>query len=298
VRQIDSKFIDISLIEEKQLLLDGGISKFKLLVLTDLNYLATSFEVEGKESFEINHNTLKELIKEVSFVAGTNEARPTLTGVNFIFDGTNLHVQATDTFRLVSKRIELHNSGSNFNIIVPKKTLEDLLKILEDVSDSTKVFIDLTSIVFEVGNVIFKSRLIEGIFPDTSTIMPRSYILETLANREELIKRIEDASLLSAPGNEINQNIVLLNKTIDNEFSFTSVQGKKGESFSKLKLISATSYDKLELPINSRLFIDVLKALNCTNVDIKFEGHKKKFLCCEPGNIDKLYYLIMPVFFS
>ena len=86
---------------------------------------------EGINSFTLPGELLKEIIRQVVFATGNDENRPVFMGVLFEINGSELQVVATDTYRLAWRKVIIENCEETaINLIIPGKTLNELLKII------------------------------------------------------------------------------------------------------------------------------------------------------------------------
>ena len=74
------------------------------------------------------------------FATSVSEKKPILTGVNFNLSDKTLTCIATDSYRLSQSKIDLNNNFKDFNITIPNKSLEELLKIIDQFDDWLEVY--------------------------------------------------------------------------------------------------------------------------------------------------------------
>ena len=109
-----------------------------------------------------------------------------------------MEVVATDSYRLAKKTIKLENAVDNIiNIVVPSKNIGELIKIIDDSDESIKIHIFTNKILFEIGDIYFQSRLLNGNFPDINRLIPTEYKLVVKASTSDLYDVVDRASLLT-----------------------------------------------------------------------------------------------------
>lgn len=88
-------------------------------------------EVDKKNFYSANISEFKEALSQAVFAVSTSESRIELSGVLFCFENSALTMAATDSYRLAEKKISIKSNGEESKkIIVPAKTLQELLRIL------------------------------------------------------------------------------------------------------------------------------------------------------------------------
>ncbi len=118
------------------------------------------------------------LIDRTRFAISTEETRYYLNGI-FLHaadgeGGRVLRAVATDGHRLARVEEPLpEGAGSMPGVIVPRKTVAELRKLLDEASGEVECALSDTRIQFTVGNVQLTSKLIDGTFPEYERVIPR-----------------------------------------------------------------------------------------------------------------------------
>jgi DNA polymerase-3 subunit beta len=129
--------------------------------------------------FSLPAKTLRELIDRTRFAISTEETRYYLNGI-YLHAGENegakvLRAVATDGHRLA--RVEVSpvpdGAASMPGVIVPRKTVAELRKLLDESNDSVEIALSDTRIQFTAGAVLLTSKLIDGTFPEYERVIPR-----------------------------------------------------------------------------------------------------------------------------
>ncbi len=198
-------------------------------------------EVDRKHYFSAEAEEVKKAVSQVIFATAASETRLELSGVLFIFSGNNLTIAATDSYRLAEKKIQIKsNSEEEKKIIVPAKTLQELLRILsvnlgdevEEKTSEIKFYISENQILFTYGSTELVSRLIEGQYPDYQQIIPTASKTKISIDRQELIRAVKMASLFSKAGiNDVNLDF----PAGKNQVVISSVSGQTGENITNLE---------------------------------------------------------------
>lgn len=163
-------------------------------------------ELSSDRSFIVGQSILKKMLTKVSFAMGVNDQRTVLNGTFFKITDDSVMMVSCDSFKLAKckKSAELVNRNTNgnahleYSFIVPIKTVNELVKLLEDDEEAlTQIYVTRKHIVFLIGEVTFFSRLIDGAYIDYDRIIIENHKISVKANKRELISALERAALVT-----------------------------------------------------------------------------------------------------
>jgi DNA polymerase-3 subunit beta len=158
--------------------------------------------------------------------------------------------------------------------------------------DEVLIHLDNKSILFELGNVLFQSRLLEGNFPETSRLIPLEFPIIIKFNKNDLAIAIERASLLS--NREGSASIVKLYLRADNVIEITSNSPEIGKVIEEVYPVEKALGVPIKIAFSSKYFLDALKTFTSEQVFVKFTGEIRPFVI--EGDMDPgLIQLILPV---
>jgi len=128
--------------------------------------------------FSLPALVLRGLIDRTRFAISTEETRYYLNGIYLhagVADGTRtLRAVATDGHRLARVEEPLPEGAETIpGVIIPRKTVNELRKLLEEESGSVEVGLSDTRIQFKLGTVTLTSKLIDGTFPEYERVIPK-----------------------------------------------------------------------------------------------------------------------------
>jgi DNA polymerase-3 subunit beta len=137
---------------------------------------ATSLVVLPVEDFP--SMTAGQLIDRTRFAISTEETRYYLNGIYLhatVAEGARmLRAVATDGHRLARVEEPLPEGAETIpGVIIPRKTVGELRKLLDEESGSVEVGLSDTRIQFKVGPITLTSKLIDGTFPEYERVIPR-----------------------------------------------------------------------------------------------------------------------------
>ncbi|HEX4259849.1 MAG TPA: DNA polymerase III subunit beta [Acetobacteraceae bacterium] len=128
--------------------------------------------------FHVTALALRGLIDRTRFAISTEETRYYLNGIYLHVaesDGAPvLRAVATDGHRLARVEEPLPEGAASMpGVIVPRKTVNELRKLLDEESGEVEVALSDTRVQFRVGAILLTSKLIDGTFPEYDRVIPR-----------------------------------------------------------------------------------------------------------------------------
>jgi len=209
---------------------------------------AIKFEFE----VELESTTLNKVISDCLFASANDDTRPILTGLLFDFSKDGLTIVGTDGYRLARYDTDIKSQVGQ--LIIPKKTLAELQRLLDD--KTVKMGVGGSQIQFTIGRTILISRLIDGKFPAYQTIIPKDKKLTVNGNGPALLGGLKVASLFSRDsafstklhisGDKIE--IVATSPQLGESRSEVAVKNEQGGEFT--------------VSVNAQYIIDVLSAMS------------------------------------
>lgn len=284
--------IEMSMVESKVLMIKSDRIEYKLHIMDVEDYPDVDFLENGQQlTFDVQ--TLKSIIKETNYATSQYEKRPILTGVNFKLDGNNLYCVATDSYRL-SQKILLMDDVDPFNIVIPNRSLDELYRILDGTPENVYVFIHPNKVLFKTGNILFQTRLLDGVYPDTLRIIPTEFPISIKFNKEELLKSVERVSLLSPRDRDHNYNIIKLQVKKDYSVEISSTNTEIGDAQEIIFPTGDIVGPEIKIAFSSRYLTEALKSFTSHEVVLNFAGEIKPFVI--KGEQDEnMLHLILPV---
>lgn len=246
--------------------------------------------LKQNNSLILDKEELKQAINQTIFSCSSDDMRPEINGVFFRALENELKLVATDSFRLVEKKIKTKNKIDNENkIIIPLKTLNELLRIIDGGDDNeVKIFLEENQIMFKTGDLLLISRLIDGQFPDYEPIIPTTGKTKIELNKEDIVKAVKLAGLFVKAGiNDVN-----LSFSKDNQTTVSSMNAQVGEN--KTVLESKNEGEENEIVFNYRFFLEGINSCAGGKVELEMTSSANPALL--KGKDDKSHlYLIMPI---
>lgn len=162
--------------DDGHLSVSAGRSKFSLACIDAQDFPAMA-EDALPCNFSIAASELKGMIDRTKFAVSTEETRYYLNGIYMHAhsqDGVDvLRTAATDGHRLAKVEVPLPAGAKVMSgIIIPRKTVAEIRKLIEEVEDNIAISVSETKIKFAFENVVLTSKLIDGTYPDYERVIP------------------------------------------------------------------------------------------------------------------------------
>ncbi len=284
VRKIDSDFINVEIFDNSLAKIYGGKSEVKINAMPTSDYPTIDFSCYNTP-FKFDTYTFFKIVNETSFACSEKDTRPILTGVNFKAEDGKLYVNATDSYRLASKTVDI-DSNLKFNITIPRKYLLDIYHSLSNVED-VQIGIDSQKISFIFNNSVIQTRLLDDEFPDVKRLIPPSFTQKLVVNSKALSSAIDRCSFIKSDG----KNIVKL--TINESNVVVTSNGNNGSSFEEISVISFEG-SPFEISCSGKYLTDAVKAMSADEITISFSGELKPLIITD-ANDGSIVQLISPV---
>ncbi len=290
IKKLPSQEIHMEVKDQFQTFISAGATEIQMVGL-DPDEFPVLPNIEGSQTISLPGDLLKNMIKQTVFSISTHETTPILTGVLWSLNNGELKFTATDRHRLATRsaNIEGVDDISFNNVVIAGKTLNELSKIIPDQNTLVDIVVADNQVLFKIDRVLFYSRILDGIYPDTSRIIPTTHKTELVLDTKKLSESIDRAYLLSR---EEKTNIVLLQTMESEGIEISSSSSELGKVREELDLIEFKG-DPLRISFNSKYMLDVLKVVESEQLMIAFMGVMSPIIL-KPLDDSKSQYIILP----
>ncbi len=292
VKKLPGSKVEIEVYDRFATRIRSGSSEFNLNGLDPQEYPRLP-EVQADNRFSVQADLLRTVIRQTVFAVSTSETRPILTGVNWHIEDGVLNCVATDSHRLASRSAAIEALSDELvfnNVVIPGKSLNELSKILDDSSELVDIVVTESQVLFKAKNIFFFSRLLDGNYPDTSKLIPTDSKTEMVITTKEFLQAIDRASLLAREG---RNNVVKLATIENDQLEISSNSPEIGKVFEHVSTESLDG-EEVKISFSAKYMMDALKAMDCTEVKIKFTGAMRPFVLT-PLDERTIKQLILPV---
>ncbi|SHH78164.1 DNA polymerase III, beta subunit [Caloranaerobacter azorensis DSM 13643] len=285
IRKLPDLEVEIVTDEDNNVHITCGNSKFNIIGQPSVEYPQLPV-VNDDISLNIPKDLLKSMIKQTIFAAAQDEIKPILTGALLEVNNKKATLVALDGYRLAVKEISV-NSDNNIKVVIPSKTLNEVSRILDD--DDSDVIIMFTSshVLFDFGETVIISRLLEGEFINYRDIIRNEYKSRVKVNTKSIQESIERASLLAREG---KNNLVKF--TISDEKMTISSNSEIGNVYEELPI--DLEGNDIKIAFNSKYMLDALRVIDNEEIIMDFESNVKPCIM-RPYEDNSYTYLVLPV---
>lgn len=283
IKELPMDNVSITTKKNNLVIIETGLCQFKIMGLAREEFPKLP-EFKDKEVIKLEQGTLKQMLNLTSFAVSFDETRYILNGILFRINKNNLIFVATDGKRLaiIEKRLN-QDTDKDINIIVPIKTVHELSRNLKDEGELA-VTLGNNQVLFDLGNVVIVSRLIEGEFPDYQQVAPPISDNKMKVDRQQFLLAVRRAALLATADYQAVKLEVFKNKLV-----LSKSTPDVGESREEVSV----EYQGKEMAIgfNPNYLIDVLKNLSAEQIELELTDSEKPGVIRTNGYI----YIVLPM---
>ena len=288
VRSLPGETVTLELRQQEQdVELISGPAKFHLRTLRaeDFPTLPTP---DSTTRMTLPTEVFVETALQVSRSASKDETRPVLTGVLISAGAQELTMVATDSYRLSVKHATLAAAlEGTIEANVPARALQELARIAQSVSEAElAVSTGQNQIVFEIGDIVLSSRLIDGQFPNYRQLLPESVEHELRLASGEVADVVRRVSLLA------QKNAPLRLSFSEGELTVSAQTPDVGEASEMLPVPFAG--EPFDIGFNPEFLRDGLESVESEELVLKLISPLRPGLIESPDG-GEFVYLIMPI---
>ena len=283
IRELPGDKVSINTKKNNLVIIETESCQFKIMGLGREEFPSLP-EFKDKEVIKLEQITLKEILGLVSFAVSFDETRYILNGILFKITKDIFTMVATDGKRLALVERKLKKEiNKDLHVIVPIKTIQELNRNLKEEGELSLV-LSGNQALFDLGDVVIISRLIEGEFPDYRQVIPPVSENKMGITREEFLLATKRAALLSTPDYQAVKLELFKDKLVVSK-STPDI----GESREEV----AVEYKGKEMVIgfNPNYLIDVLKNLQIERVELELTDSEKPGVIRTNGYV----YIVLPM---
>jgi DNA polymerase-3 subunit beta len=242
-------------------------------------------DFKNKDTITLPQNFLKNIIAITAFAVSRDDTRYVLNGVLFVIKDKTIKLVATDGRRLAVAEKELPGTTAiETKIIIPTKTVQELNRLLQETGE-VKILFDENQILFDLGDTLIISRLIEGEFPSYEQVIPKEAKEKITIDKEALLAAAKRASILT------NQDSMAIRLDVSKDKMAVS---KNTPYMGEVREEVGASYRGKDLSIgfNPNYIIEVLKNIDVKEVGLELTDTDK------PGVIrlgSEYVYVVLPM---
>jgi DNA polymerase-3 subunit beta len=274
-----------------RLTVEAGRSHFQLATLPreDFPVMASS---EYDSNFSAPAPVLRRLFDKSKFAISTEETRYYLNGVYMHVaeaeGGKTLRCVATDGHRLARIDADLPAGAEDMpGVIVPRKTVGELRKLLDDDDATIAVSVSETKVRFATPEITLTSKVIDGTFPDYSRVIPAGNTRKLEVDAAEFAQAVDRVATVSSERSRA------VKMQLDEDRLVLSVNAPDSGNAEE-ELAVAYGDEKLEIGFNAKYLLEIASQVDRENAVFLFNSAGDPTLMRE-GNDQSAIYVVMPM---
>ena len=274
-----------------RLSVQAGRSNFNLATLPkeDFPVMASS---EYAANFAAKAGVLKRLFDKSKFAISTEETRYYLNGVYMHVatgeDGQVLRCVATDGHRLARIDAGLPDGASDMpGVIVPRKTVNEMRKLLDDDDQEIAVSVSETKVRFATPAITLTSKVIDGTFPDYTRVIPVGNTRQLEVDAKEFAKAVDRVATVSSERSRAVKLSLEADKLV---LSVNAPDAGAAEE----ELVVAYNDEPLEIGFNAKYLQEIADQVDRENAVFLFNSSGDPTLMREGGDTSAVY-VVMPM---
>ena len=282
--------IELSLQSTNKLKLVSGNSKFNLLCISSDNFPLSDEDIKQK-ILEVPSQKMLKLLNKTKISISNDETRHYLNGIYLhktnIENKSFLSGVATDSHRLSFSSLEIDSNTDFESIILPKKTIFQLISLLEQSTSVIKISNNKSKIKFEIDSGVLISKVIDGRFPDYSKVVPKNNDKILKVKLNEFKNSVERVTAVSSDRKEG------LKMNISKDFIQLSVNSPtSGEGIENIDV--KFNSDDMAISFNSRYLIDITSQIENDSIIINLKDPGSPVLIKDLSDQNS-FHVIMPM---
>ena len=279
---------------ENEIRLTCGRSKFNLSTLKTDDFPIIS-DSDLSTNFVLSADELIRIIDKTKFAVSNEETRYYLNGI-FLHKAERNSIQflravATDGHRLAQYDIPLPQGAEDITgIIIPKKTIYELRKVLDDANGDISVSLNENKIKFSFNDLKVVSKVIDGTFPDYTKVIPQKNDKNFKTNNSDLKNAIDRVSAVAA--NEESKSKAIKFCIENNSLSLSVESQSKGSANEMIDV--NYSGDKVDIGFNSKYIIDICNEVDGDEISISLSDSISPAIILDKTD-ENLFFVLMPM---
>jgi DNA polymerase-3 subunit beta len=274
-----------------RLAIQAGRSSFSLNTLPreDFPVMASS---EYTTNFAAPAGVLRRLFDKAKFAISTEETRYYLNGIYMHIarteGGLALRCVATDGHRLARVDAALPTGAEGMaGVIVPRKTVAELRKLLDDDEATIAVSVSETKVRFATPAISLTSKVIDGTFPDYARVIPAGNTRRLEVDARDFARAVDRVATVSPERSRAVKLSIAEDRVV---LSVNAPDMGAAEE----EIAVAYGDDPLEIGFNAKYLLEIADQIDRENAVLLFNGSGDPALIRE-GNDTSAVYVVMPM---
>lgn len=239
------------------------------------------------QNIYLNQNEFKNIIYNSHYAMAKHDIRHYLNGMNIEIYSGKIFAVATDGYRMAITYTSCKNTDTHISIIIPYKTILELIKILKYQNNQIQIYIGNKIIQFHLNEYTISSKLIDNQFPIYKNLLKTQFDKQITLNREILKNALIRASIL------IHQKLQGVRIIIQKKLCTVYASNEYDETIQEAFPINYND-TSIELTMNISYILDVINIINQKEINIFLNNTSSTIYIKYVADYNS-YHLIMPL---
>jgi len=286
MRGLSGETVSLVTDDKMNVKIKSGLAEYEIMGISAAEYPEIPTVPDGV-GFVMPRATLRSMIRQTIFaVSQTDSSRPVHKGTLFEIHNKMLNLVSLDGARLAI-RSEPIQSEDNLQFVIPRKTLSELLKLLDEEDTPTSIVVGKRHVLIEVGGYVMISRLLDGEFLAYRKAIPQQVNTTIRVNTRELMQSVSRAAIV------INDRV---KSPLICQFAEGRIRVNCSTplgSASDIMKASIEGKDEI-MSFNHQFLMEALKNTETDEVRIELNGSLSPMKILPPEG-DSFLFLVLPV---
>jgi DNA polymerase III subunit beta len=265
----------------------SGRSRFNLQTLPAEDFPKLVQTPGAAAKITLTQKALKALLLLVQYAMAQQDIRYYLNGMLLMLDADVFKAVATDGHRLAYASMKLQQKTEPQEVIMPRKAVQELIKLLNDNEDEVAIELTPSQIKFKLGDVELVTKVVDGKFPDYTRVIPTNYKKSFEIERNTLQQALQRVAILS------NEKFRGVRWTLtEGQLRIACTNTEQEEAFEELEIVYKG--EALDIGFNVSYLLDVLSNVASEKVTCSFGDANSSVLITIAEDSD-FRYVVMPM---
>ncbi len=272
-----------------QIRIEAGRSVFTLATLPKEDF-PTAGAVDLPHEFALQPGELRHLIDRTRFAISTEETRYYLNGIYLHAAKTEgidvLRAVATDGHRLARFEMPLPEGAAGMpGVIVPRKTVNELRKLIDETDEAIEVALSDTKIRFAFDSTVLTSKLIDGTFPDYERVIPAGNDKIVEVDCQTFAEAVDRVSTISSEKSRAVKLVI-----DDGGITLSATSPESGTATEEVEITYGGP--QIEIGFNSRYLLDIAHQIEGEEAEISLADAASPTVVRDSSDSSALYVLM------
>jgi DNA polymerase III subunit beta len=287
VNKINSDEIKISYLEGNKFSVDAKNYSSEINSMESELFPHIDFSYEEMKKYKIKNEIINDITHNITKTSLRDPNKiDVLNGVNLISKNRRLRATCTDSFKLLTNEYE--NDIEDINLNINSKTLEDIVSLINE-NEDLEFYTDERKISWKINKTIIQTKLIDGIYPDTSRIInsPQERFIKVKKN--DIVDALQRGLVMVSSDKVPIVKLGIEEETLSIYFKNNGI----GNSYEKMQIENPSDI-RIEIAFNSNYLLTILSAFKEEEVLIMINGEYKPIIL-KQENTPNLIGLVAPI---